>query len=64
MAAIRVLRWLALAAPLVGQTPTDPPDTPQPAERWNLYYQATSIGDYHGTFRSPYRGLFSLQNYS
>jgi high affinity Mn2+ porin len=33
------------------------------SERWNLYYQATSIGDYHGTFRSPYVGTFSLQDY-
>src|SRR6202043_1316093 len=24
---------------------------------------ATSIGQYHGTFRSPYAGAFSLQNY-
>ncbi len=32
-------------------------------ERWNLFYQATSIGQYHGTFRSPYEGPFSLQNY-
>jgi high affinity Mn2+ porin len=31
-------------------------------ERWNLFYQATSIGQYHGTFRSPYEGAFSLQN--
>jgi len=45
---------------------------PQPAatldaaaapERWNLYYQATSIGQYHGTFNSPYSGPFSLQDY-
>ena len=36
----------------------------QPPERWNLYYQATSIGDYHGTFNSPYTGPLSLQNYS
>ena len=33
------------------------------SERWNLYYQATSIGDYHGTFRAPYVGTFSLQDY-
>jgi high affinity Mn2+ porin len=33
------------------------------SERWNLYYQATSIGDYHGTFTAPYAGTFSLQNY-
>jgi len=32
-------------------------------ERWNLYFQATSIGDYHGTFASPYSGPHSLQNY-
>lgn len=34
----------------------------QTPETWNLYYQATSIGQYHGTFRSPYSGPFSLQN--
>ena len=32
-------------------------------ERWNLFYQATSIGQYHGTFTSPYEGLFSLKDY-
>jgi len=32
-------------------------------ESWNLFYQATSIGQYHGTFRSPYSGPNSLQNY-
>jgi high affinity Mn2+ porin len=32
-------------------------------ETWNLYYQATSIGQYHGTFRSPYEGPLSLQDY-
>jgi high affinity Mn2+ porin len=36
---------------------------PPPQERWNLFYQATSIGQYHGTFRSPYSGAFSLQDY-
>jgi high affinity Mn2+ porin len=34
-----------------------------PPERWNIYYQATSIGQYHGTFTSPYAGAFSLQDY-
>lgn len=38
-------------------------ETPAEPERWNLYYQATSIGQYHGTFRSPYEGPLSLQNY-
>jgi hypothetical protein len=33
-------------------------------ERWNLFYQATSIGQYHGTFHSPYSGPFSLQAYT
>jgi high affinity Mn2+ porin len=37
-------------------------DTAEP-ERWNLFYQATSIGQYHGTFNSPYSGPFSLQDY-
>ena len=31
-------------------------------ERWNWFYQATSIGDSHGTFPSPYEGAFSLQD--
>jgi high affinity Mn2+ porin len=34
-------------------------DVPQ-FEAWNLAYQATSIGQYHGRFRSPYEGAFSL----
>jgi high affinity Mn2+ porin len=32
-------------------------------ERLNLYYQATSIGQYHGTFNAPYQGPLSFQNY-
>src|SRR5215472_12307563 len=32
------------------------------SERWNLFYQATSIGDYHGTFAAPYTGPLSLQD--
>ncbi len=36
---------------------------PVEPERWNLFYQATSIGQYHGTFHSSYSGPFSLQNY-
>ena len=39
-------------------------DAPQPVgsqpETWNLYYQATSIGQYHPDFTSPYSGPFSL----
>lgn len=33
------------------------------SQSWNLYYQATSIGDYHGTFAAPYTGPLSLQDY-
>jgi high affinity Mn2+ porin len=43
-----------------GVTNTEPALT----ERWNLFYQATSIGQYHGTFRAPYEGPLSLQNYT
>ncbi len=51
------------------QTSTIPTDTkpapgaPVATEWWNLFYQATSIGQYHGTFHSPYAGPFSLQDY-
>src|SRR5450432_1999318 len=41
--------------PVAAQAPAEP-------ERWNLFYQATSIGQYHGQFHSPYAGPFSLQN--
>src|SRR5262249_38868061 len=44
------------------QAVPDPPDTPQPQERWNILYQATSIGSTHGNFRSPYSGAFSLED--
>ena len=38
------------------------PDTRTTPERWNLYFQATSIGQSHGTFKSPYEDAFSLQD--
>jgi high affinity Mn2+ porin len=53
---------IALAASAQEQFPS-PPSPPVEPERWNLFFQATSIGQYHGTFRSPYSGPFSLQNY-
>ena len=46
----------AVAFPLAAQ------DAPA-NERWNLFYQATSIGQYHGSFPSPYSGQFSLQGH-
>jgi len=54
---------IALAQTAPDQTqPQDATTEPTP-ERWNLYYQATSIGQYHGPFHSPYEGPFSLQDY-
>jgi high affinity Mn2+ porin len=47
------------AAAQSNDTPAPPPDPP---ENWNLYYQATSIGDRHGTFDSPYEGPLSLRD--
>jgi high affinity Mn2+ porin len=38
-------------------------DQTTPSERWNLYYQATSIGDYHSAFAAQYSGPFSLTNH-
>jgi hypothetical protein len=49
--------------PARAQDNTAPAPDSIPTERWNLYYQATSIGQYHGTFHSPYEGTFSLQDY-
>jgi len=48
---------------VAAQEQQPPADSPPEAERWNLFYQATSIGQYHGTFHSPYSDAFSLQNY-
>ena len=45
-------------------TPTNPDPAPPTdgTENWNLYYQATSIGQHHGTFNSPYQGPLSLED--
>src|SRR5712692_1133115 len=48
-----VLAGLAAAMALQAQTPAVD-------EKWNLYFQATSIGQYHPSFTSPYAGTFSL----
>ena len=68
-----ILSLLSISAlPLAAQQATTAPAVPSasdaapadtPEERWNLYYQATSIGQYHGTFNSPYEGPLSLQDY-
>jgi high affinity Mn2+ porin len=48
---------LVLCAPARPQDP--PPDQPSP-EKWNLLWQATSIGMTHPPFPSPYQGPLSL----
>jgi len=56
---------LLLPLGICAQSADAPADAdPQPAsENWNLYYQATSIGDHHGAFDAPYQGPLSLQSY-
>src|SRR6266852_1078103 len=52
---------LCAAVPLTGQTvPPQPEPETAHSERWNLYWQATSIGQHHGTFPSLYEGPLSL----
>src|SRR6202167_5409640 len=55
----------ALLAPCTGRLAGQSPDAADAAvsENWNLYYQATSIGQNHGTFNVPYTGPLSLQDY-
>jgi hypothetical protein len=44
-------------------TPSTPAADPAPPfENWNLFYQATSIGDSHGSFPAQYSGPLSLRN--
>jgi hypothetical protein len=51
----------ALAAPFARSQDNTPADTPD--ERWNLYWQATSIGQQHGSFPADYTGPLSLVNH-
>jgi high affinity Mn2+ porin len=59
---IKVVLSLWAAGRLAAQNAT--PQQPDPPEKWNLLYQATSIGQYHGGFPSPYASPFSLQGHS
>ena len=53
-----------MAAAAQDTSAQNPPSQDQPAEeKWNLLFQSTSIGQYHGSFRSPYSGSFSLQGH-
>src|SRR6202171_2074734 len=49
---IRVILLSFAALPLAAQD--------VPTQRWAIDFQATSIGQYHSRFRSPYEGPFSL----
>ncbi len=54
-----VFAGLLCAAGLWAQADSEPaPET----ERWNLYWQATSIGQYHGNFPAAYQGANSLDS--
>jgi high affinity Mn2+ porin len=54
---------IALAVAVMGTAGAQSSDTGDaPSENWNLYFQATPIGDYHGNFRALYSGAHSLQN--
>jgi high affinity Mn2+ porin len=61
---LQFMLLLCAAVPLAAQSAPPPEPAPEPdaSERWNLYWQATSIGQHHGTFPSPYEGPFSLVN--
>lgn len=52
--------FVCLAAPLARAQ--DNAAAPMDMERWNLYYQATSIGQYHDSFPALYSGPLSLSD--
>ena len=61
---LTVVIVLSLSGRLAAQSADAPAKSEDaPAESWNLYYQATSIGQTHGTFNAPYTGPLSLQDY-
>src|SRR5437879_11483338 len=54
-----ILMTLLLAASASAQSVAQPVD-----QRWNLYWQATSIGQSHPGFEAPYSGVNSLAPHS
>jgi high affinity Mn2+ porin len=54
---------LLLLVPAIAAAQTADAPAPDAPENWNLYFQATSVGDHHGTFNSPYEGPLSLKDY-
>src|SRR5580704_17709370 len=63
MIALRNVGLVLVLLPFSVAAQTSDTPAPDPPENWNLYYQATSIGQRHGTFNSPYEGPLSLQDY-
>src|SRR5579863_10279760 len=64
-ATLTTLLVLLLPLRMPAQSDPAPPDGNASAadpETWNLYYQATSIGQHHGAFNSPYAGPLSLED--
>jgi high affinity Mn2+ porin len=61
---VTYIAWGVLSLPLAlhGQ---DAPDQPQPAaeSRWSIHFQATSIGQHHGSFPALYSGPNSLPDH-
>lgn len=55
---------LLMPLALLAQDPGSAPTGDAPFENWNLFYQATSIGQYHGSFPAAYSGPLSLQDYA
>jgi high affinity Mn2+ porin len=55
-----VVRFLLVAGVLCVCRPVAAQEAGGPAERWSIHLQATSIGQYHGSFRSLYEGRNSL----
>jgi high affinity Mn2+ porin len=51
----------AAQEPAAGSSTLNAADAP---ERWNLFFQATSIGDAHDSFHAAYNGPLSLSNHS
>jgi high affinity Mn2+ porin len=60
---ITAVTVLSLSGGLMAQSSDPPVSEPPASENWNLYYQATSIGQNHGTFNAPYTGPLSLRDY-
>jgi high affinity Mn2+ porin len=61
---LTILSLLLLPVGMTAQSDAPAPDGNASAadpETWNLYYQATSIGQHHGSFTSPYAGPLSLE---